>query len=276
MEPVHAPDAEGRMSLLDVSRLNKAFGSVKAADEISVAVAEHEVVGIIGANGAGKTTFVNMITGYQKPDTGTIAYQGRDITPFAPRQITRMGICRSFQVPQVFLSANVENNLLIALGMAAHVRVPFWRKLRTPGLLAEVDQLLERYRLAAYRDQEASKLPQGVRKLLDIAMAVVHKPRLLLLDEPTSGVSLDEKFGIMDIVMGALKEAGVTVLFVEHDMDIVGRYAKRVLAFYDGTVLADGTPADVLAHERVQEHVIGRPVGGTGHRRGAKSGNGHA
>jgi branched-chain amino acid transport system ATP-binding protein len=246
------------MTLLNVTQLNKAFGSVKAADNINVAVEQHEVIGVIGANGAGKTTFVNMITGYQKPDTGGIAYQGRDITPLPPRAITRLGICRSFQVPQVFMSATVEDNLLIALGVAEHPRVPFWRKLRTPHLLEQADVLMTRYRLSSYRSQTASMLPQGVRKLLDIAMAVVHKPQILLLDEPTSGVSLDEKFGIMDIVMGALKEAGVTVLFVEHDMDIIGRYAKRVLAFYDGTVLADGTPEAVLGHDKVQLYVIGR------------------
>ena len=234
------------------------------------AIAEHEVMGIIGANGAGKTTFVNMITGYQKPDTGRIVYQGRDITQLKPRQITRLGICRSFQVPQVFLSATVEDNLLIALGVAEHPRVPFWRKLRTDHLLNETAVLLNRYRLADYRTQPAHALPQGVRKLLDIAMAVVHRPRLLLLDEPTSGVSLDEKFEVMDIVMGALKEAGVTVLFVEHDMDIVGRYAKRVLAFYEGLILADGAPDAVLGHDRVQEHVIGRgSAGAVGPRRAA-------
>ncbi len=266
------------MSLLEVTDLNKAFGSVKAADAISLAVAEQEVVGIIGANGAGKTTFVNMITGYQKPDTGRIVYQGRDITPLQPRQITRLGICRSFQVPQVFMSASVEDNLLIALGVAEHPRVPFWRKLRTDHLLNQAALLLNRYRLADYRAQPAHELPQGVRKLLDIAMAVVHRPQLLLLDEPTSGVSLDEKFAIMDIVMGALREAGVTVLFVEHDMDIVGRYAKRVLAFYEGLILADGAPDAVLGHEGVLEHVIGRAGAGAAPqpRVGASKGGGHA
>jgi branched-chain amino acid transport system ATP-binding protein len=209
-----------------------------------------------------------MITGYQKPDSGRIAYQGREITELAPRQITRLGICRSFQVPQVFMSVTVEDNLLIALGVAEHPRVPFWRKLRTPGLLDQAGALLERYQLGGYRLQPASALPQGVRKLLDIAMAVVHRPRLLLLDEPTSGVSLDEKFAIMDIVMGALQEAGVTVLFVEHDMDIVGRYARRVLAFYDGAILADGSPDAVLAHDGVLEHVIGRGTAGSARGKG--------
>jgi branched-chain amino acid transport system ATP-binding protein len=261
------------MTLLDVADLNKAFGSVKAADGINVAVAPHEVVGIIGANGAGKTTFVNLITGYQKPDSGRIAYDGRDITPLPPREITRLGICRSFQVPQVFMSASVEDNLLIALGVAEHPRVPFWRALRTPHLMEQAAGLMARYRLADYRDQPATVLPQGVRKLLDIAMAVVHRPKILLLDEPTSGVSLDEKFSIMDIVMGALKEGGVTVLFVEHDMDIIGRYAHRVLAFYDGAILADGTPDAVLGHDKVQQHVIGRgPAGAPGPIRGG----GHA
>src|SRR5579863_1180706 len=172
---------EPDMTLLNIENLHKNFGAVKAADALNVAVAQHEVVGIIGANGAGKTTFVNLITGYQKPDSGQILYQGRNITPLPPRAITRLGFCRSFQVPQVFMSATVEDNLLIALGLAENPRVPFWRKLRTATLVAQAEELMARYRLADYRTQPASVLPQGVRKLLDIAMAVVHRPKILLL-----------------------------------------------------------------------------------------------
>ena len=114
--------------------------------------------------------------------------------------------------------------------------------LKSPELLAEAEAAIELFRIKPYRDARASALPQGVRKLLDIAMAVVGDPRVLLLDEPTSGISVEEKFGLMDVVMSALKSRKLTVLFVEHDMEIVARYADRVLAFYDGTVIADGTP----------------------------------
>jgi branched-chain amino acid transport system ATP-binding protein len=119
------------------------------------------------------------------------------------------------------------------------------------------DEILERFGLDAYCDKSAGVLPEGVRKLLDIAMALVVKPKILLLDEPTSGVSAGEKFGIMDVVMRAAKADCVTVLFVEHDMDIVNRYAERVLAFYDGRVIADGAPGAVLKDDEVRQYVIG-------------------
>jgi branched-chain amino acid transport system ATP-binding protein len=123
------------------------------------------------------------------------------------------------------------------------------------------------FRIAPYRDARAYALPQGVRKLLDIAMAVMGSPRVLLLDEPTSGISVEEKFGLMDVVMSALKTRKLTVLFVEHDMEIVARFADRVLAFYDGTVIADGTPDDALGDARVQELISGttRPRLGAPH-----------
>jgi branched-chain amino acid transport system ATP-binding protein len=132
--------------------------------------------------------------------------------------------------------------------------------LRTRRLLQDAETILERYRIADYRDAPASTLPQGVRKLLDIAMAVAAEPRIVLLDEPTSGISVEEKYEIMDVVVGVLRAAGLTVLFVEHDMDIVERYADRVLAFYDGTVIADGPPAETLGDEKVKEFVVGQTL----------------
>ena len=247
-------------AMLEARQLSKSFGSVTAADRIDVSVAEHEVVGIIGANGAGKTTFVNMVTGYVKPSAGQILYEGEEITALAPREVTRMGISRSFQVPQVFMSATVFDNLLISLGVAERKLVRFWRPLRRPHLEAEAERLMRRFQIEAYADQAAMLLPQGVRKMLDIAMAVVRRPRLLLLDEPTSGVSVEEKFGVMDTVMAALREQRVTVLFVEHDMEIVTRYAQRVLAFYEGAIVADGPPEQVMADEQVRRFVIGESL----------------
>ncbi|MCH8076077.1 MAG: ABC transporter ATP-binding protein [SAR324 cluster bacterium] len=250
------------MALLEAQGLNKSFGSVVAANNITVAIEEREVIGVIGANGAGKTTFVNMITGYMKPTSGKIVYQGREITHLPPRQITRIGICRSFQVPQVFMTMTVFDNLLIALGVAEQGALSSWRPLRRPNLMKAADEIIEQYSIGDYRDLEAGMLPQGVRKLLDIGMAMAHKPKVILLDEPTSGVSVSEKFGIMDVVMGVLKDAGVTVVFIEHDMEIIERYSKRVLAFADGTILADGAPEAVLKDDQVRKLVIGEAVPG--------------
>jgi branched-chain amino acid transport system ATP-binding protein len=130
----------------------------------------------------------------------------------------------------------------------------------SPAAIEEAAAAVALFRIERYRNTLAATLPQGVRKLLDIAMAVAGSPRLLLLDEPTSGISIEEKFDLMDVVMSALKSRGITVLFVEHDMEIVERFADRVLAFYDGAVIADGTPAATLADSRVQELISGTKV----------------
>ncbi|MDH4174219.1 MAG: ABC transporter ATP-binding protein [Betaproteobacteria bacterium] len=246
--------------LLEVRDLHKKFGAVTAASNINVSFAAGETVGIIGANGAGKTTFVNMITGYLPPSYGTILYRGADITRRPPRDIARLGICRSFQVSQVFTSLSVIENLLTAVAIASSPGLAMLRPLRRPELLERAEVILERYRIAQHRDQLASDLSQGARKLLDIAMAVVSAPRVLLLDEPTSGISSEEKTALMDVVMEALKQDQMTILFIEHDMEIVERYVDRVLAFYQGEIICDAPPAEALRDAKVLEYVIGTEV----------------
>jgi len=245
--------------ILETTDLTKTFGAVTAAAGISVAIGEDTVVGLIGGNGAGKTTFVNLVTGYLEPTLGTVRFAGTDITGLSPRRITRMGICRSFQIPQVFESLSTRDNLLVGLGIVSLARRSFARSTVVPGRTPEdaADEMLTRFHLEKWRDAVASVLPEGIRKLLDIAMALAVKPRILLLDEPTSGVSADEKFELMDLVLGAVRADRVTVLFVEHDMEIVRRYTQRVLAFYEGRVIADGVPADVFDHPEVRRYVVG-------------------
>ncbi len=245
------------LPVLEVRGLNKLFGRVAAAQDISVSVAAGEVVSIIGANGAGKTTFVNMITGYTKPSSGVIRFRGRDLVGLPPRAVTRLGVCRSFQVPQVFATLSVLDNLMIAHGLAEPGRTAL-STLDTPARRAACEAFLATYQIADYRDRPAAVVPQGVRKLLDIAMATARPATLLLLDEPTSGISTEEKFGLMDIVMAALARRQATVIFIEHDIDIVERYGTRVLAFHEGRILADGPTGVVLADPKIREHVIGR------------------
>jgi branched-chain amino acid transport system ATP-binding protein len=245
-------------SILETERLTKSFGAVTAASNITVAFEEDTIVGLIGGNGAGKTTFLNLVTGYLKPTEGVVRYDGRDITGFAPRTVTRLGICRSFQIPQVFDTLTTYDNLLVGLGIVAVGKRAFVGSAlgdRSPEEVAE--ETLQRFHLDPYRTSLASTLPEGVRKLLDIAMALAVKPRVLLLDEPTSGVSADEKFALMDLVLGAIRADRVTVLFVEHDMEIVRRYTQRVLAFYDGKIIADGEPRRVLEEPDVRKYVVG-------------------
>ncbi|HEX6137797.1 MAG TPA: ABC transporter ATP-binding protein [Casimicrobiaceae bacterium] len=250
--------------ILEAKGVEKRFGAVTAAAGISAAFAPDTVTGLIGTNGAGKTTFVNLITGYLKPDAGTIMFRGRDITALRPRQVTRVGICRSFQIPQLYNTLTVRENLVIGLGIVLRNGRASWlaRLPKTiPGhsgtLWESADAMLERFGLVDHRDRLAGVLPEGIRKLADIAMALVVRPEVLLLDEPTSGVSSDEKFDIMDRVVSAVRADRVTVLFVEHDMDIVARYAQRVLAFYEGRILADGGVDAVLGNDDVRRYVIG-------------------
>jgi len=226
--------------------LHKSFGAVSAAADVSLSFERESVTSLIGANGAGKTTFLNMVTGYLRPDSGRIRFDGRELVGLDPRRITALGVSRSFQIPQLFHSLSVRENLLVAEGIAAAERAE-----------EAADEVLGRFALEQYGAQPAALLPEGVRKLLDVAMALVARPKVLLLDEPTSGVAADEKYGIMDLVMGAVRGQGVTVLFVEHDMDIVQRYSGRVVAFYDGRVIADGEPGKVLGDAEVRRYVIG-------------------
>jgi len=243
--------------ILRADRLNKTFGAVTAAEDVNVSIEAGEVVGVIGANGAGKTTFVNMVTGYLQPTSGRIYFQERDITGFDPRHATRIGICRSFQIPQLFATATTFENLMLAMGIAEGGAARFWAPLDEADRAARCEEALRRYQILEYRDQYAQTLPQGVRKLLDIAMATAYAPTFLMLDEPTSGVTAAEKFEIMDIVIKALTDRNVTILFVEHDMEIVERYATRVLAFYEGRVIADDVPDVALRNPEVRQYVIG-------------------
>ena len=241
--------------ILSVRDLEKTFGNVVAARDICLDVPPQQTVGIIGANGAGKTTFVNMITGHLHPSKGSITFENREITGLPSRAITRIGISRSFQVAQIFPSLSVLDNMCAAAAIARGSDGVLGRameRLRSPQTIAEAEALIELFQIARFRHSRAATLAQGVRKLLDIGMAVASWPRLLLLDEPTSGISIEEKFDIMDVVMAALRSRKITVLFVEHDMEIVARFAERVLAFYDGTLIADGTPDRTLSDPRVQ------------------------
>jgi branched-chain amino acid transport system ATP-binding protein len=244
-------------SILDVLDVNKTFGTVTAAHNLNVRVSSGEVVGIVGANGAGKTVFVNMITGYEKPSSGRIVFEGRDITPLAPRDITRLGISRSFQVSQIFPSMKVCENLLLALSIHRNCGRALLRNIRQPALVQAVDELLERFGLSRERERPAQELSQGARKLLDIAMACVGNPRVLMLDEPTSGISTEEKFEFMARVTGALAREKATVLIIEHDMDIIQRFVSRVLAFAQGRIVCDASPQEALRDPNVVQNVLG-------------------
>lgn len=251
--------------VLETRNLQKNFGAITAADDVSVAVPDQAVWSLIGSNGAGKTTFVNIVTGYIKPDSGSILFQGKDITGLGPREIARTGISRSFQIPQLCTELTVIENMLVAQAINADQAPSFFGSATDSAALERATETLERYRIAEYRDRLMGELSAGVRKLLDIAMAMTGKPKIILLDEPTSGVAAEEKFPIMDLVMDALKAEQVTTLFIEHDMDVVGRYSDRVIAFYDGRIIANDVPDVALADPEVKQYVTGTiPIARTG------------
>jgi branched-chain amino acid transport system ATP-binding protein len=247
-------------AILETNNLSIQFGGVVGAAEISVSVDKGEVIGVIGANGAGKTTFVNLVTGYLVPSSGTIHYMGNDVTKLTPREITDLGIRRSFQIPQLFGEMTALDNMLTAQSVAPKVARSFWLPLQRSDTVQSAMDRLEHFGIADSAHQEVSMLPQGVRKILDIAMATVGDPQLVMLDEPTSGVSAEEKFAVMDIVMDAFAQQEVTVMFIEHDMELVERYASRVLAFYNGMVIADADSRQALADPQVREYVVGKEI----------------
>ncbi|HYZ33676.1 MAG TPA: ABC transporter ATP-binding protein [Crenalkalicoccus sp.] len=243
-------------ALLSARGLHLAFGGVRAADGIDLDVLRGEFLAIIGPNGAGKTTFINMTTGYLRPQAGTIAYEGRPITGLPPRAIVRRGIARSFQLPQLFTGHTVLENATLAIAAREGVWSPLAPLLR-PAWREEAMALLGRFGLAPLAEARADALNEGARKLADIAMAVALQPRLLLMDEPTSGVAASEKMAIVETLVRVLRDAAVTAVFVEHDMDVVERFADRVAVWSQGRIAALGPPAEVLADPRVQREVIG-------------------
>ena len=242
--------------ILEAKDLHVAFNGVKAADGVSIAIHDGEFLAIIGPNGSGKTTLLNICTGYIRPKSGSVQLDGRDITRLSPRAIARRGVARAFQIPQLFSAQRVIDNMMLALAATDGL----WsvvRPLDAAARRAEAEALLELVGLADDRERISSTLPEGHRKLLDIAIALALKPRLLLLDEPTSGVSALERFPLMEALMSALRQRRITALFVEHDMEVVARYASRVLVWNAGNIMAEGRPDEVFSNALVRERVVG-------------------
>ena len=242
--------------LIRTENLSLNFGGVIAADNIDFSLETGERLAVIGQNGAGKTTFINICTGFLKPTGGRVWFDGKDVTGMEPRHIVRLGLGRSFQLPQLFLDHTVRQCLEISAA-ARNGKLSFLTPLACSVDAREIDHTLELVDLKDRAHELASSLPEGQRKLLDVAMALMLNPKLLIMDEPTSGVASEDKHDLMATLMRALDERKVTSWFVEHDVDIVSRYATRVAAWIAGKVAADGPPAEVLASEAVRREILG-------------------
>ncbi|MGH7117748.1 MAG: ABC transporter ATP-binding protein [Acetobacteraceae bacterium] len=241
---------------LEAGHLYLSFGGVEAVRDVSLTVANGEIFAIIGQNGAGKSTFLNMCTGYLRPERGQIRIAGRSIIGQTPRAITRLGVARAFQHPQIFPHRRVIDHLRFA---SIAGRPGFWnpfRPLDSPESRRNVAELLSFFDLEEMADRPVREIPEGARKLLDVAMALALVPTLILLDEPTSGVSSAEKLELMTRLVAALRVRGTSAVFVEHDMDVVARFADRVAVWVEGALFRVGTPGEVLADPEVKARVL--------------------
>ena len=242
------------MSILSIKELSKSFGGVRAVERVSFAVTAGELLAMIGPNGAGKTTCFNLINGQLRPDAGEILFENKDIRGLAPQERCRLGIGRSFQVAATFGSMTVRENVQIALHSIDKKLRSFISSFpRTD----ETMQLLEKTGMQNQADSLCAKLAYGDLKRVELAVALAARPRLLLMDEPTAGMAPAERHGLMDLVKGISKAENLSVLFTEHDMDVVFGYADRVIVLAEGELIAQGTPAEVRADERVRRVYLG-------------------
>jgi branched-chain amino acid transport system ATP-binding protein len=247
-------------AILEVEGLRKAFGGVIAVDRVSFAVEPGQLFAIIGPNGAGKSTCFNMVGGQLTPDEGSVTLLGQEITGLPPRRIWRLGVGRTFQVAATFTSMTVVENVQMAF-ISHHGRLrallPAARRLYREQALA----VLERVGMADQASRQCGLLAYGDIKRVELAIALAHEPRLLLMDEPTAGMAPKERIGLMALTSDIVKERGISVLFTEHDMDVVFAHADRLLVLDRGRTVAVGLPQEVRRNPEVKRIYLGEAGG---------------
>jgi len=245
------------MSLaLETSGLDKRFDGISATSNVALRIERGARHALIGPNGAGKTTLINLLTGVLRPDAGSVLLEGRDITHLAPHRRVRLGLARTFQINQLFGALTPLETIGLAVSERLGRGHDWWR---VAGSKSNVDEsivsTLESFHLTDVMHEPVSKLPYGKQRLLEIALAIASRPRVLLLDEPAAGVPEDERHGILSVV--AALPAEVTVLFIEHDMDLVFSFAQRISVMVNGALFAEGTPAEIARDARVKSVYLG-------------------
>jgi branched-chain amino acid transport system ATP-binding protein len=249
------------VSLLRTEKLQKYFGETYAVDRVDFTVTQGEILSLIGSNGAGKTTLVNLISGLLRPDSGTIVFRDQDVTSTSVYGRIKAGIARSFQLVNLFDQLTALDNVALPI----FARQGKTRRLTTladndSAVRQEALSVLHAFGLAPKWHILAAGLAQGERKLLDVAVAYALRPQLLLLDEPTSGVSTRDKVQVMDTITSVVRSEGITAVIIEHDMDVVFTYSDRIVVMHEGAILADGTPDAIRTNEAVATTLLGKPV----------------
>jgi branched-chain amino acid transport system ATP-binding protein len=242
--------------ILRVESLVKRFGGLVALGGVDLAVEAGEFRAIIGPNGAGKSTFFNTMTGLLRPDSGRVAFEGRDITGEPPHRVARRGVARTFQITSVFHDLSALENVQVALLVHARRSWSMWSRARALGADRARD-LLALVGLAASATKPAGTLAHGDQKRLELAIALAGEPRLLFLDEPTAGMAAQERLEAIRLVRRIARELGLSCVFTEHDMAVVFAVATRITVMHQGRVLAEGTPTEVRARPEVQQVYLG-------------------
>jgi branched-chain amino acid transport system ATP-binding protein len=244
--------------VLRITDLSRRFGGVDAVSGVTFDVMAHETLAIIGPNGAGKTTLYNMLSGRMAPSRGRIEFEGRDITGLPPHRISRLGVSRSFQINNIFTEMSVRENVEVAL-TAYHNDSRRWTNIasRNRPIQKEADVLLDRLSLAPLGEQRAGTVSYGDKRLVEIAVVLATQPRLVLLDEPTAGMTPDETRRVTTLIKSLAQSGDYTFLVTEHDMSVVFDLADRILVMHRGAILALGSPEEVRANPEVRRAYLG-------------------
>lgn len=248
------------MGILQVQNVNKSFGGLKALNNVNLDIAEGAVHAIIGPNGAGKSTLLNCFVGRLRPDTGTVKFNGRSLLGLTPHQINQVGVARVFQTPEIFSDLTLLENVMIpALAVRdGAFRINAWGRVdRQAEVRDRAEALLADVGLADKRHAQAGNLSRGDKRRLELAMCLVQKPKLVLLDEPTAGMSRPDTNNTIDLLARMSEEHGVTKIIIEHDMHVVFSLAERVTVFAQGHPIVEGTPDEIRGDPRVQEAYLG-------------------
>jgi len=246
------------MSLLQLKGISRSFGSLRALEDVSLEMSEGELRAVIGPNGAGKTTLFNMVTGLFPPSAGEVRFDGKDVTGESAERRTRQGIVRTFQITEVFPDLTVFENLRIGVETAERTNaLPWMSRARHAAVERRVDELLSITGLASKSERVVSELAHGDQRVVEVAIALSLAPKLLMLDEPTAGMGDEETDNMVSLIRKLHDKQQLSILFIEHDMDVVFGIAQRITVLDQGRVLAEGTPDEVAADRRVRAAYLG-------------------